>query len=120
MVAPRRGNVRVTSKLALGGLNTRGGGRRVRATVPMASRYLSLPPGIEGARSWAGLRPLTPDGLPLIGRSPRVDNLILATGHGHMGIGLSAVTGEAVARIAAGDAPDFDPAPVHPGRFQDA
>ncbi len=56
----------------------------------------------------------------MVGRSPRVDNLILATGHGHMGISLSAVTGEAVAKIAGGEAPDFDPAPVLPGRFQHA
>ncbi|HEY1365889.1 MAG TPA: FAD-dependent oxidoreductase [Gaiellaceae bacterium] len=120
LVSSMRDNVRVTSKLDLVGLDTRVRERRVRATVPMASRYVSLPAGIDGARSWAGLRPLTPDGLPLIGRSPNVDNLILATGHGHMGISLSAVTGEAVARIAAGDAPDFDPAPVRPGRFQHA
>jgi D-amino-acid dehydrogenase len=120
MVTSMRDNVRVTSKLDLVGLNTRVRERRVRATVPMASRFVSLPPGIDGARSWAGLRPLTPDGLPLIGRSPKVDNLILATGHGHMGISLSAVTGEAVASIAAGDAPGFDPAPVHPERFQHA
>jgi len=120
MVTSMRDNVRVTSKLDLVGLNTCVRERRVRATAPMAGRFVSLPPGIERARSWAGLRPLTPDGLPLIGRSPRVDNLILATGHGHMGISLSAVTGEAVARIASGDAPDFDLAPVHPGRFQHA
>ena len=57
MVTSMRDNVRVTSKLDLVGLNTRVRERRVRATVPMASRFVSLPPGIEGARSWAGLRP---------------------------------------------------------------
>jgi D-amino-acid dehydrogenase len=120
MVSSMRDNVRVTSKLDLVGLNTRVRERRVRATAPIAARFVSLPLGIERARSWAGLRPLTPDGLPMIGRSSRVDNLILATGHGHMGISLSAVTGEAVEKIAAGEAPDFDPAPVLPGRFQHA
>jgi D-amino-acid dehydrogenase len=120
MVSSMRDNVRVTSKLDLVGLNTRVLERRVRATAPIAARFVSLPAGIERARSWAGLRPLTPDGLPLIGRSRRVDNLILATGHGHMGISLSAVTGEAVAKIAGGEAPDFDSAPVLPGRFQHA
>jgi D-amino-acid dehydrogenase len=120
MVSSMLDNVRVTSKLDLVGVNPRVRERRVRATVPMASRFVSLPPGADHARSWAGLRPLTPDGLPLIGRSPSVDNLILATGHGHMGISLAAVTGEAVARIAAGEAPDFDAAAVDPGRFQHA
>jgi glycine/D-amino acid oxidase-like deaminating enzyme len=37
-----------------------------------------------------------------------------------MGLSLSAVTGDAVAKIAAGEPPGFDPAPVRPGRFQHA
>jgi D-amino-acid dehydrogenase len=118
VVSSMRSNVRVTSKLDLVGLDTRIRERRARGSGPTAARFVALPAGIESARAWAGLRPLTPDGLPMIGRWPGVDNLILATGHGHMGISLSAVTGEAVARIAAGDGPDFDAAPVSPGRFR--
>jgi D-amino-acid dehydrogenase len=117
IVTSMRTNVRVTSKLDLVGLDTRIRERRVRASAPMAARYVALPPGIERARSWAGLRPLAPDGLPLIGRHPGVGNLILATGHGHLGISLSAVTGEAVAGIVAGDPPAFDHAPIRPERF---
>ena len=117
IVASMRTNVRVTSKLDLVGLDTRVRERRVRTSAHRASWFVSLPPGAERGRTWAGLRPLTPDGLPLIGRSRAVDNLILATGHGHLGISLGAVTGAAVARIAAGDPPDFDPAPVLPERF---
>ena len=120
MVTSMGDNVRVTSKLDLVGMNTRVRERRVRATAPIAARFVSLPAGIERARSWAGLRPLTPDGLPMIGRSSRVNNLILATGHGHLGISLSATTGEAVAKIAGDEPPSFDPAPVLPGRFHHA
>lgn len=118
IVTSMRTNVRVTSKLDLVGLDTRVRERRVRASAPKAARYVALPSGIERARSWAGLRPLTPDGLPLIGRHPGVDNLILATGHGHMGISLAAVTGEAVAGIAAGDPPAFDHSSIRPERFE--
>lgn len=117
IVTSMRTNIRVTSKLDLVGLETRVRERRVRGSVPKTERYVSLPAGIERARSWAGLRPLAPDGLPLIGRHPGVDNLILATGHGHMGISLAAVTGEAVAGIAAGEPPAFDHAPIRPERF---
>jgi D-amino-acid dehydrogenase len=120
LVSSMRDNVRVTSKLDLVGLDSRVRERRVRATGPIAERFLALPAGISRARAWAGLRPLTPDGLPMIGRSPQVERLILATGHGHMGISLSAVTGEAVAQIAGGGMPEFDAAPVLPGRFQHA
>ena len=41
---------------------------------------------------------------------------MLATGHGHLGISLAAVTGDAVTRIVAGDEPAFDLAPVRPER----
>ncbi|HZP27683.1 MAG TPA: FAD-dependent oxidoreductase [Acidimicrobiia bacterium] len=117
VVSSMAANVRVTSKLDLVGLDTRVRDRRARMSATRAARYISLPPGVERARVWAGLRPLTPDGLPLIGRSPAVGNLILATGHGHLGVSLGAVTGEAVASIAAGDGPAFDPEPVRPDRF---
>lgn len=118
VVSSMHTDVRVTSKLDLVGLDTRVRERRVRVSTHQASRFVALPPGATTGRMWAGLRPLTPDGLPLIGRAGAVDNLVLATGHGHLGISLGAVTGEAVARIAAGDAPDFDPAPVLPERFR--
>jgi D-amino-acid dehydrogenase len=117
VVSSMRTDVRVTSKLDLVGLDTRVRERRVRVSAHRASRFVALPPGEKLGRTWAGLRPLTPDGLPLIGRARAVDNLILATGHGHLGISLGAVTGEAVARIAAGNPPDFDPAPLLPERF---
>lgn len=111
-------NVRITSKLDLVGLDTRVRERRIRVSASRAERFLALPAGVEQARAWAGLRPLTPDGIPLIGRCAEIDDLVLATGHGHLGISLAAVTGEAVARIAAGDPPSFDPAPVSPDRFR--
>lgn len=117
VVCSMRTNVRVTSRLDLVGLDTRVRERRARLSATNAAGYLSLPAGVESAHAWAGLRPLTPDGLPLIGRSTTVDNLILATGHGHLGISLGALTGDAVARIATGDDLAFDPLPVRPERF---
>ena len=112
-----RANVRVTSKLDLVGLDDRVRERRIRPSGPQANRYVGLPPGVDGARSWAGLRPLTPDGLPLIGHAAKVGNLVLAAGHGHLGLSLAAVTGEAVARIVDGNEPPFAAGPVSPGRF---
>jgi D-amino-acid dehydrogenase len=110
-------SVRVTSKLDLVGLDARVRERRVRPSGAHAARYVGLPSGVEGARAWAGLRPLTPDGLPLLGRSRKIDNLVVATGHGHLGISLAAVTGDAVAGIVSGDGAAFDLGPVRPERF---
>jgi glycine oxidase len=71
-------------------------------------------------RAWAGLRPGTPDGRPIIGADPDVPNLWYATGHGRNGVLLAAVTGELIAFLfggGAGDGLEYDLAPVRPDRF---
>lgn len=112
------GKVRVTSKLDLVGLDERVNERRARGAVSRAEQYVDLPTGVEAASAWAGLRPLAPDGLPYIGRTEAASNVLVATGHGHLGISLAAVTGEAVARIASGDDVPFDLERVSPDRFR--
>lgn len=54
-------------------------------------------------RTWAGLRPVTPDGLPIIGAEPRLPGLWYATGHGRNGILLAGITGVIVAQLLAGE-----------------
>lgn len=69
------------------------------------SAVSALCPALAGAavkRSWAGLRPVTPDGLPIIGREPRVEGLWYATGHGRSGILLASITGAIIAQLLAG------------------
>jgi glycine oxidase len=72
---------------------------------------------IPETRRWAGLRPATPDGQPLIGPDPAVANLWYATGHGRNGILLAAITGEILASLLLGQPVEFDLAPVSPARF---
>src|SRR6478736_2211302 len=73
---------------------------------------------LEVRRTWAGLRPGTPDGLPIIGREPRAEGLWYATGHGREGILLSVVTGRVVAQLVTGEAPMVeDLSAVRPDRF---
>jgi D-amino-acid dehydrogenase len=67
--------------------------------------------------TWAGLRPTTPDGMPIIGRSLRYRNLILATGHAMLGLSLGPGTGQAVAEIVQGATPAFDLSPLKIDRF---
>jgi glycine oxidase len=50
-------------------------------------------------RMWAGLRPKTPDNLPILGPAPGWENVTLATGHGSVGIMLSAITGQTLAKL---------------------
>lgn len=50
-------------------------------------------------RMWAGLRPRTPDNQPMLSRVPTWENVTLATGHGSVGIMLSAITGKTIAEL---------------------
>jgi glycine/D-amino acid oxidase-like deaminating enzyme len=68
-------------------------------------------------RGYAGLRPFSPDGHPLVGPVPGAERLIVATGHEGAGHGLAAVTGDLVAAcVADGDTHPFD-GRLHPERF---
>jgi D-amino-acid dehydrogenase len=117
IVTPVSGGVRVTGKLDLVGRKLTIDRRRIDDLPRHAARYLELPGSIGADLRWAGLRPLTPDGLPIIGRHPSVGNVILATGHGMLGIGLASITGRLVAGIANDEPAVFDLAPLRPERF---
>ncbi len=66
--------------------------------------------------AWAGLRPGTPDDLPIIGPSAEFPNLVVATGHFRNGILLAPITADLVRRIILGETPDFDFAEFSPDR----
>lgn len=57
---------------------------------------------------WEGLRPVTPSGIPIIGRTNKYNNLLVATGHAMMGVSLGPITGKIISQLVAGEKPDFD------------
>ena len=65
---------------------------------------LGIPLGGEPT-AWVGARPTLPDYLPAIGRSRAANNLLYAFGHQHLGVTLAAITGEAIAMLAADQPP---------------
>lgn len=67
--------------------------------------------------TFVGIRPMTIDGLPLIGKVPGLDEVCLATGHGSHGILLSLVTADAVLRLIKGQSADKDIAAFAPKRI---
>ncbi|MEF8888005.1 MAG: FAD-dependent oxidoreductase [Haloarculaceae archaeon] len=80
----------------------------------------SMAPGLDDARLGqvrAGLRPVAPDGLPLLGPVPSVDGAFLATGHGATGLQLGPYTGALVAALVDGRNPEVDLDAYRPGRF---
>ena len=66
---------------------------------------------------WAGLRPITPDMLPIIGRDETCEHIIYAAGHSRNGILMAPLTGETVAALTVGESPDHDLSRFRPGRF---
>jgi glycine oxidase len=68
-------------------------------------------------RSWAGLRPVTPDSLPIIGGEPLLDGLWYATGHGRNGILLAGMTGVLLAQLMDGREPAHKMNHFAPDRF---
>ncbi len=67
--------------------------------------------------SWCGLRPVTPDGMPLLGATAR-DNVYLNTGHGALGWTQACGSGQAVAQLVMGQTPDEDVSAFAPARFR--
>lgn len=65
---------------------------------------------------WCGLRPMTPDGRPLLG-STRLSNLFVNTGHGPLGWTMACGSGKAVADVVVGNDPEIDLAPFSMARF---
>ncbi len=90
---------------------------RLDALERGAAEFLHEPVGTTKQEEWFGWRPMTWDDLPLIGRVPRAQNLVLAAGHGMMGISMSAVSGHLVADLTCRREPIVDPALVSPLRM---
>lgn len=68
-------------------------------------------------RAWAGLRPITPDGRPILGADPHMEGLWYATGHGRNGILLAAITGEILGDLLAAGRTDVDISQFTVSRF---
>ena len=109
------GGVRVSGTLELGAQTLALSARRLEAITTAAKRAL---PGWRlpaVAHDWAGMRSMSPDGLPYIGVLPGLDGLHVATGHATLGITLAPLTGELLAELILRGTKDpllkaFDPA----------
>lgn len=117
-VSPMGDLLRFAGTLELAGLDMRVSPRRVAAIRQAVREFLPGLPKTKTVEIWRGLRPLTPDDLPLIGRPTRTRGLVVATGHGMKGISQGPVTGELVAQLLNGEPTELDLAPFSPDRFK--
>ncbi len=90
---------------------------RIDALRRGAAEGLREPEGPQLLEEWWGWRPMSVDELPIIGRSARWSNLLLATGHGMLGVSMSTGTAELVTSMLGGPSSPVDALPYAPARF---
>lgn len=90
---------------------------RLDALRRSAANYLHVPEGPTMQEEWYGWRPMTPDDLPILGRVRGIENLCMATGHGMLGVTMSAATGLLVSEVVSGKPTSLDLAPFQLARF---
>ena len=117
-VTPMNGFTRFAGTMEISGINHKINRNRVEAIAKAAKSYY---PSIklsdyEKENAACGLRPISPDGLPYIGKSNTCKNLTIATGHAMMGWGMGTATGLLVSEIVSDKKPSLALTPFHPDR----
>jgi D-amino-acid dehydrogenase len=118
-ITPMNGSLRYGGTMELDKINSRINMNRVKGIVEAIPRYFpNLHPEIPGEKDiWFGFRPSSPDGLPYIGRSNKYSNLVVATGHGMMGLGLGPATGLLISEVIQEATTTIDIEAFSPNRF---
>jgi D-amino-acid dehydrogenase len=95
--SPFGDRLRIAGTMEFSGLNARADGRRVRAIADGARTMIEGWESLDQDSVWSGLRPIAPDGLPVIDRHPRVGNVFFAGGYSMLGMTLAAPAAEKLA-----------------------
>ena len=119
-ITPLDGMIRIGGTMEFGRPDTTINQKRVTAVSRAAAEGLrDWDPDAPHITPWAGLRPITPDGLPIIGRLEPGGNVLVASGHGMLGLALAATTGRIIrdsVRTDAADDPRLSPRRFRSGR----
>lgn len=101
-MTPMEDGLRFTGTMELGPPSDHVNEARVHGIVESIPKFLPAfsEADLHGETIWTGNRPCSPDGLPYIGRAS--SNVIVATGHGMMGLSLGPITGKLVAELVSG------------------
>lgn len=118
-ITPIDGSLRFGGTMEVGGLDLSINPARVRGIVRSVPAYFPKfsERDFEGVKPWAGLRPVSPDGVPYLGKVSGLTNLIAASGHAMMGLSLGPVSGRLVADLLTGDEPFRPIDTLSPRRF---
>ncbi len=109
-MTPMGGDLRMGGTMEISGIGSKMLIKRVASIYKAAKNYFpDLPVEFpKEDKIWYGLRPLSPDGLPYLGRHSNYDNLVIAGGHAMLGISLAAGSGKLVEEIISGEKLSMD------------
>jgi len=113
----QNGNVLLGSSREIVGFDRTVNPEVIRAIVARAIRFFPCLHSIHAIRTYAGLRPFTPDHLPVIGEVDSIKGFYIATGHEGGGIGLGPITGKLISQMITGQRPDLPVEQLSPSRF---
>jgi D-amino-acid dehydrogenase len=116
-VTPWTSGVRIGSTMEFVGYDTRINRRRIDLFQRAVAEYLTDPPNGPVEEEWCGWRPMTCDDLPCIGPAPAAANVVIAAGHGMIGMATAPASGKLAAELVAGQTPHVNPAPYSLRRF---
>jgi D-amino-acid dehydrogenase len=118
-VTPMGSSLRFGGTMEIAGVDHSINMNRVRGIVQSIPKYYPEMkvemPALD--KVWHGLRPCSPDGLPFIGRSRKIENLTVATGHSMMGLSLGPGTGKLVAELLSEEKSSVNLNAFNPERF---
>src|SRR5262249_42489886 len=114
---PMQSGYRLGSTMEFAGYDATLNRRRLDLLREGARHYLQEPSCDPVEEEWFGWRPMTPDSLPIIDRSPAYGNVLIAAGHNMLGLSMSPATGKLVAELLDERPPHLDPTPYAVRRF---
>jgi D-amino-acid dehydrogenase len=114
---PMPGRLRLAGTLEFSGINDRLRRRRLDQLTRGARPFLEELREGPTSSEWCGLRPCTPDGLPVVGPLPGWGGVYAATGHAMLGLTFGPVTGEIVADLVIDGEASMPVRGMDPGRF---
>ena len=115
--SPMRDHVRLAGTMEFSGRNLNLRRDRLEQLDAAARRYFTTSDLSAPVSEWCGLRPCTPDGLPVIGRVPGYEGAFVTTGHAMLGLTLGPITGSLVADLVIRGAPTLEIDAFRPERF---
>ena len=102
-MTPMKSGYRLGSTMEFSGYDTSINRRRIELLKKGAEPYLREPYGDQVEEEWYGWRPMIYHGIPIIDTSPRMDNVLVATGHNMLGLSMGPATGKLVSELVAGE-----------------